>query len=501
MTIIDVDSESDSESTSKPQPPPDHQIYSRMELLSLNSDANSLPDLENNIIKIHRDIAHVILPCHHVEENNNESKDDENEGGVAKVKLEIMSNMADLELNDQIILIVSLLKVTPRKVQKLQSVVEALEETLRKEFPNCKAHPYGSTSSGFAFEDCDLDVFIDLGLCSLGAISEVNRSDQQDRTRLMANILSREYRFRSATPIVNARTPIVKIQDRKTGIHCDVNCSCEMGVKNSEFLKFCRLYDARVDQLVSFVKLFAIKYDIIGRGPGDHLNSYTVVLLVLFFLQHENILPSVEVLQRNIEDELCCGWNFAFNEEFVMDKGNSSSVLNLLVSFFTFYINFPFKTHIICPLVGKPVKKYNLKYSYDLPDVLSMSPTFGRKKDKLELNKCLVVQDPFELTKNISSSVSERSLDHMVKVFRKGFKVLAEELPICDLFNIEDEEKEEEEVDLEDEVLEDIFSSNQLNSLETRLVSVLEEVNEVNPEEEINNNVTKLDDSIVDFVF
>ena len=89
----------------------------------------------------------------------------------------------------------------------------------------------------------------------------------------------------------------------------------------------------------------------------------------------------------------------------------------------------------------------------------------------------------------------------MVKVFRKGIKVLAEELPICDLFNIEDEEKEEEEVDLEDEVLEDIFSSNQLNSLETRLVSVLEEVNEVNPEEEINNNVTKLDDSIVDFVF
>ena len=89
----------------------------------------------------------------------------------------------------------------------------------------------------------------------------------------------------------------------------------------------------------------------------------------------------------------------------------------------------------------------------------------------------------------------------MVKVFRKGIKVLAEELPICDLFNIEDEEEEEEEVDLEDEVLEDIFSSNQLNSLETRLVSVLEEVNEVNPEEEINNNVTKLDDSIVDFVF
>ena len=415
MTIFDVDSDSDSEDTIRPEP--HHLTYSREELLNLNSDTNSLPDLENNIIKIHRDIAHIILPFRHYGENNNESKDDENET-VAKMKLEIMSNMADLELNDQIILIVSLLKVTPKKVQKLQSVIEALEETLRTEFPNCKAYPYGSTSSGFAFEDCDLDVFIDLGLCSLEDIAEVNRSDQQDRTRLMANILRREYRFRSATPIVNARIPIVKIQDRKTGIHCDVNCSCGMGVKNSQFLKFCRLYDERVDQLVSFVKLFAIKYDLIGRGPGDHLNSYTVVLMVLFFLQRQNILPSVEVLQSNIDEDLCCGWNFAFNEEYVMVKGNTSNVLNLLVNLFSFYINFPFKTQIICPLLGKPVKKYNLKYSYDLPDVLSTSPSFGKKKDKLELNKCLVVQDPFELTKNVSSSVSEHSLGKIILSIR-----------------------------------------------------------------------------------
>ena len=90
----------------------------------------------------------------------------------------------------------------------------------------------------------------------------------------------------------------------------------------------------------------------------------------------------------------------------------------------------------------------------------------------------------------------------MVKVFRKGIKVLAEELPICDLFIIEDEVEEEEEgEDLEDEALEDIFSCNQWNSLETRVVNVLEEVNVVNPEEEINNNVSKLDDSTVDFVF
>ena len=411
MAIFDIDSDSDSEYSSVY--PQRRQTYTREELLNLNKNhiyVTADQDLASNIMRTNRDMAEIILPNFQIRETHEEEELEDIEEEGVKDKLEIMSNIADLVLNDQIILIVSLLKVSPKKVGMLESIVEVLKETLSRDFPNCKAYPYGSTSGGFAFEDCDLDVFIDLGLCSLDNITAVSRTDQQERTKLMAQILSREYRFRSAIPIVNARVPIVKLQDRKTGIHCDINCSCGIGMKNSEFIKFCRLFDVRVDQLVSFVKLLAINYDIIGRGPGDHLSSYTVVLMVLFFLQHQNILPSVEVLQSNIDEDICFGWNFAIDKEYVMESSNTSNVLTLLVDFFSFYINFPYKTHTVCPLLGRLVKKYNLKYSYSLPDVLSNSPSFGRQTDKLELNKCLVVQDPFELSRNVSSSVSEYSV-------------------------------------------------------------------------------------------
>ena len=198
-------------------------------------------------MRTNRDIAEIILPNFQIRETHEEEELEDIEEEGVKDKLEIMSNIADLVLNDQIILIVSLLKVSPKKVGMLESIVEVLKETLSRDFPNCKAYPYGSTSGGFAFEDCDLDVFIDLGLCSLDNITAVSRTDQQERTKLMAQILSREYRFRSAIPIVNARVPIVKLQDRKTGIHCDINCSCGIGMKNSEFIKFCKLFDVRVD--------------------------------------------------------------------------------------------------------------------------------------------------------------------------------------------------------------------------------------------------------------
>ena len=82
-----------------------------------------------------------------------------------------------------------LLKMTPHKMGQLQSIMKVLEETLRKEIPNCKAYSYGSTYSGFAFEDCDLDVFIDLGLCGMDQVAENCRSDQKYRTKVVASIL------------------------------------------------------------------------------------------------------------------------------------------------------------------------------------------------------------------------------------------------------------------------------------------------------------------------
>ena len=79
--------------------------------------------------------------------------------------------------------------MTPHKMGQLQSIMKVLEETLRKEIPNCKAYSYGSTYSGFAFEDCDLDVFIDLGLCGMDQVAENCRSDQKYRTKVVASIL------------------------------------------------------------------------------------------------------------------------------------------------------------------------------------------------------------------------------------------------------------------------------------------------------------------------
>jgi len=89
----------------------------------------------------------------------------------------------------------------------------------------------------------------------------------------------------------------------------------------------------------------------------------------------------------------------------------------LLLQFFQFYVNFPFE-NVICPLVGQSIKKTSMRQGIGLPKVLEGAPSFGRKGEKLELNKALIVQDPFELSRNVGHAVSRNRLAHMLKEFK-----------------------------------------------------------------------------------
>ena len=82
----------------------------------------------------------------------------------------------------------------------------------------------------------------------------------------------------------------------------------------------------------------------------------------------------------------------------------------------------------------------------------------------------------------------------MVGIFQRGKKIVEQELPICDLFNIEDDEKDSIS---RDDVTEDLNSNTTWNY--GGEIGRQEDV-EANYVEEENNNVSNLDDYIVNFV-
>ena len=168
-----------------------------------------------------------------------------------------------------------------------------------------------------------------------------------------------------------------------------------------------------------------MKRGIVGSGPGDHLNSYSIILMTMFYLQVKQLLPPVEDLQQGVQEDIINDWNFSYDINYSLKKRSRADVTTLMKGFFNFYKNYLFETHVICPLIGRPIKKYNLKYGYNLPKCLSQSPKFGKKQEKLDCNKILVIQDPFELTRNVSSIVSERLVRFMVAVFEDAHEKLS----------------------------------------------------------------------------
>ena len=433
MTIFDIDTSGDSH----PFETKEGQMkISRSELLLIkNRKVECLSDFDSELRKRHPDIADIVLKTESHNERKNESRIEEK-----KIKekdfwetedqkdwddeiLDLLRNVSSLSNDDQIMSLAIMLKGPQERIELISSLVSHIESCLRKEFPNCKVIPYGSSATGFSFQDSDLDAFVDLQLKSLSSVCGNTREEEeeenhrgQERTRMVADTLRREERFRNARPILNARIPIIKMRDNKTGIECDINVVSSMGVINSKWINFCRTLDTKCQYLISVVKYIAIKQGIVASGRGDHLNSYTIVLMVIFFLQVRGILPSVETLQIGVEANINCGWNVVFDTDFNLkewrkeanesDQGDVS-VSSLLKSFFKFYICFPYDTHVICPHLGSPVKKYNLKFGYNLPKALEKAPHFGKRKVKLEVNKRLVIQDPFELTRNVSCGISE----------------------------------------------------------------------------------------------
>jgi len=334
----------------------------------------------------------------------------------------------DVGTEDLITKFKSFVEITKDQLDAMNEVSSALERVLKVEFPQCKAFPYGSSACGLGFQDCDLDIYVELGHNAVDEEFDERSSKWgvRFRTRKVCDLLKRAERFKSAVAVANARTPIVQLRERLTRIKCDINVGSSMGVRNTEFLAFCSVLDERFRTLVIILKYFCREQGITGSGKGNHLNNYTLALMVLFFLQRRGILHTVEVLQRGIEKEEIKGWNFAFcrdKSKLPELKPNPSSSTNLLSQFFEFYINFDFE-YVICPLIGQKMKKKHIAMGIFLPKVLEGAPSFGRKGEKLELNKPIVVQDPFELTRNVAKAVSQQRREHMVEQFQTASRLM-----------------------------------------------------------------------------
>lgn len=97
-----------------------------------------------------------------------------------------------------------------------------------------------------------------------------------------------------------------------------------------------------------------------------------------------------------------------------------------------FYADFKYKSHVICPLLGQPIEKNAFTNVSSLPS--DMTPYIAymhntKEKPQALFLSPLCVQDPFDLSHNLTKAVANRKLNKFQSNCNYGAKILKKTFP------------------------------------------------------------------------
>ncbi|XP_058809727.1 uncharacterized protein LOC131674929 [Phymastichus coffea] len=298
-----------------------------------------------------------------------------------------------------------------------------LNEILKTIFKDCKTYRFGSTVSGLGFKNCDLDIYVDIGI----PISPENSDTLAPHAVSTATIFSEVKRmlyarsslFTKIVPIPKAKTPIIKFTYIPTKISCDISFKNSLAVHNSQLVKFYLSLDERLKPTMMILKYWVSNFELRG---GDKMSKYALTMLFIFYLQQPavKLVPPIIALKRQCVPEFVEGWQINYNRNAIGYCANEvdakpKSIPELLHGFFDFYANYKFKTNVICPIDGVSHHRTVFERPETFPESMDRYQVYLNSKENptlLSTNKPMCLQDPNELNHNITGNLSLRYVEN-----------------------------------------------------------------------------------------
>ncbi|KAL4630928.1 poly(A) RNA polymerase, mitochondrial [Arapaima gigas] len=313
-------------------------------------------------------------------------------------------------IDQQLHLLTEAFQLTEENIRLRFLVCSLLRDIAASYFPECDIKPFGSSVNGFGKLGCDLDLFLDLDGISettpkqVGSYSleyQVKRkSTERAATQSILSVIGECIdQFGPGCvglqKILNARCPLVRFSHQPSGFQCDLTANNRVAIKSSELLYLYGQLDERVRALVFSVRCWARVQGITSNIPGAWLTNFTLTMMVVFFLQKRSppMIPTLDHLQKlagPMDKSVMDGNDCTFVSDLtkVSVQNNTESLEHLLLGFFEFYGNFDFN-----------------KLSIDIRK--------GKEQTKPEASP-LHIQNPFQLSLNVSKNVNTKQLQRFV---------------------------------------------------------------------------------------
>ncbi|CRL06355.1 CLUMA_CG018877, isoform A [Clunio marinus] len=202
--------------------------------------------------------------------------------------------------------------------------------------------------------------------------------------------------------LLKTPVPTVRVTLRKN-LQFDLTFSSGLGVENTKLIHHMFSLQPEAFKIYHFARIWI-------HIEEFRFKRYVVALLVLFFLQKHKFMPSVVMMQENVEKNCIGPWNVAFNKQKGIKDYGLESITDYkehFVDFFDFYSTFDFRKNVICPYLGRevPIKSYPTKepelnnYAEDIKNFLFA-----------DVN----ISEPFNLNFNVAYNVGKKRLQKFI---------------------------------------------------------------------------------------
>ena len=192
--------------------------------------------------------------------------------------------------------------VRPQRFEEVirEDLIERLRNTVKKTYPNCDVHCFGSFAAGLYLPNADMDVVVtSRSYCNSGekVLCQNNKNLRKFGDFVKNSGLAKHA---SVEVIVGAKVPLVKFVDRNTLIRVDMSFENDTGlVAIDTFHDWKRQYPA-MPVLVTILKQFLMMR---GLNEVQHggIGGFSVTCLVTSLLQH---MPRVQTGKMVPEEHL-----------------------------------------------------------------------------------------------------------------------------------------------------------------------------------------------------
>mmetsp|Transcript_112726 Transcript_112726/g.318587 ORF Transcript_112726/g.318587 Transcript_112726/m.318587 type:complete len:815 (-) Transcript_112726:126-2570(-) len=212
----------------------------------------------------------------------------------------------NLRLHEELLDFLAFIQPTSDEAAARRSWVTAIETAAKSLWGRCQVSVFGSSSTGLCLPTADVDVVvsdIDAGVSVTTAMKQ------------LAEKLLERNEVSKLEIIQSAKVPVLKLQQRSTGLMADLIFNRLDGLETSRFIREqIELFPALVP-LVLFIKLYLLQRGLSDTYTGG-MGSFLLVVVVLSFLQRHPSARDTQIHAKTTLGMLALDFFRHYGQEF-----------------------------------------------------------------------------------------------------------------------------------------------------------------------------------------